>query len=147
MLKNERVLVVEDDAQMAEVIEWNLYLAGYLVTVVEDGLAALRAFDEIRPGLVTIDLNVPEVSGFRLITLFKRHAPKTPIVVVTGSTFQEVEEVARSGADDFITKPFDPYDLVKRIDYHLNHHELRETKSVDYAGQMSQRHLAARSLA
>jgi two-component system response regulator AdeR len=120
MLKNERVLVVEDDAQLAEVIEWHLFVAGYPVTGVDDGLAALHAFDELHPALVTIDLNVPEVSGFRLLTLFKRRAPDVPIIIVTGSTFEEVEEIAKAGANDFITKPFDPYELVQKIQYHLN---------------------------
>ncbi len=133
MLKDERVLVVEDDAEIAEVIEWNLYLAGYPVTVVPDGLAALRAVDEIRPRLITVDLNVPEVSGFRLLTLFKRYAPDVPVVVVTGSSFQEVEEVAHTGAVDFITKPFDPYELVRRVDYHLNHVEMPSPESATYS--------------
>lgn len=119
MLRNERVLVVEDDVQIAEIIEWNLFAAGYPVTVVQDGLAALQAFDVLRPALVTIDLNVPEVSGFRLLTLFKRLAPDIPIIVVTGSTFEEVEEIAHAGADDFVTKPFDPYELVQKIIFHL----------------------------
>jgi len=119
MLKSERILVVEDDPQVAEILQWNLYAAGYRVTVVEDGLAALRAFDEERPALVTIDLNVPTVSGFRLVELFKRYAPDVPVLVVTALMFEEAEEIARAGADDFVTKPFDPYQLVRKIEYHL----------------------------
>lgn len=120
MLTNERILVVEDDPQVAEILQWNLFAAGYRVTVVQDGLAALRAFDEERPSLVTIDLNVPSVSGFRLVELFKRHAPEIPVFVVTALAFEEAEEIARAGAEDFVTKPFDPYQLVRKIDYHLH---------------------------
>lgn len=120
MLKSERILVVEDDPQVAEILQWNLFAAGYPVTVVEDGLAALRAFDDIRPALVTIDLNLPTVSGFRLVELFKRYAPSVPILVVTALAFEEAEEIARAGADDFVTKPFDPYQLVRKIEYHLH---------------------------
>lgn len=119
MLKNERILVVEDDSQVAEILQWNLFAAGYRVTVVQDGLAALRAFDEEHPALVTIDLNVPTVSGFRLVELFKRYAPSVPVLVVTALTFEEAEEIARAGADDFVSKPFDPYQLVCKIEYHL----------------------------
>lgn len=120
MLKPERILVVEDDPQVAEILQWNLFAAGYQVTVVQDGLAALRAFDDERPALVTIDLNVPSVSGFRLVELFKRHAPQIPILVVTALAFEEAEEIARAGAEDFVTKPFDPYQLVRKIEYHLH---------------------------
>ena len=119
MLKKEQILVVEDDPQVAEILQWNLYAEGYLVKVVEDGLSALRAFDEERPALVTIDLNVPTVSGFRLVQLFKRHAPDLPVVVVTASMFEEAEDAAQAGADDFITKPFDPYQLVRRVNFLL----------------------------
>ncbi len=121
MLKDTRVLVVEDDPQVAEVIEWNLLAAGYTVTVVPDGLTALRAFDDARPALVTIDLNVPEVSGFRLVQLFKRFAPNVPVIVVTAFAFEEAEEIVRAGADDFVSKPFDPQELLQKIDYHLDH--------------------------
>jgi len=120
MLKSERILVVEDDPQVAEILQWNLFAAGYPVTVVEDGLAALRAFDDERPALVTIDLNVPTVSGFRLVELFKRHAPDVPILVVTALAFEEAEEIARAGAEDFVTKPFDPFELVRKIEYYLH---------------------------
>lgn len=119
MLKRERILVVEDDPQVAEILQWNLYAAGYPVTIVQDGLAALHAFDEERPSLVTIDLNVPTISGFRLLNVFKHSAPDVPVLVITASAFEEVEDIARDGADDFVTKPFDPYQIVRKVEYHL----------------------------
>lgn len=119
MLKDLRILVVEDDLQMAEIMEWNLLSAGYPVTVVNDGVAALRKFDEERPSIVTIDLNVPEVSGFRLVKLFKRYAQDVPVIVVTAASFEEAEDIARDGADDFLAKPFDPRQLIKKVEYHL----------------------------
>src|SRR5205085_8206185 len=93
--------------------------AGFRVTVVQDGLEALVKFDAARPALVTVDLNVPTVSGFRLVKLFKRLAPNLPIIVVTGLAFEEAEEIARAGANDFITKPFDPQELIRKICFHL----------------------------
>jgi DNA-binding response OmpR family regulator len=125
MLKDQRILVVEDDPQVAEIIEWNLFAAGYAVTVVPDGLAALRAFDEERPALVAIDLNLPEVSGHRLVELFKRQAPDVPVLVVTASAFEEAEDTAHAGVNDFITKPFDPYHLLQKVDYHLHSDDRR----------------------
>jgi len=120
MLRDQRILVVEDDLQMAEIIEWNLLAAGHSVTVVNDGVTALRQFDEERPSIVTVDLNVPEVSGFRLVKLFKRFAPDVPVIVVTAASFEEAEDIARDGADDFIAKPFDPRQLIQKVDFHLD---------------------------
>ena len=115
----KRILVVEDNPDVAEILQWNLIGAGYAVSIADDGLKALRAFDEERPDLVTVDLNVPSVSGFRLVELFKRFAPEIPILVVTAATFEEAEEIARSGADDFVSKPFEPSRLVQKVDYYL----------------------------
>jgi two-component system, OmpR family, response regulator AdeR len=119
MLENRRILVVEDDPEVAEIMQWNLYAAGYDVTVVRDGLDALLAFDAEKPALVTVDLNLPRVTGFRLVKLLKRQAPDVPVIVVTALAFEEAEETARAGADDFITKPFNPEDLVQKIAFHL----------------------------
>ncbi len=116
----ERILVVEDDPQVAEIICWNLRAAGYPVTVVADGLAAIQAFDREHPALVTVDLMLPSVSGFRLVALFKRERPEVPVLVVSALTFEEADDAARAGADDFVTKPFDPRTLVEKIDYHLH---------------------------
>jgi len=115
----DRILVVEDDPAIAEVLHCNLGAAGYSVTVVQDGLEALHAFDEQHPSLVTVDLNLPTVSGFRLVELFKRQDPRVPVIVVTASTFEEAEEVTRSGVADFVTKPFDPSQLTRMIDCRL----------------------------
>jgi DNA-binding response OmpR family regulator len=126
MLKDQRILVVEDNPEVAEIIEWNLFAAGFRVTIVQDGLSALQAFDDDRPALVTIDLNVPKVSGFRLVELFKRYEPDVPVIVVTGLAYEEAEETARAGADDFITKPFDPLCLVRKIEILLDQRRLPE---------------------
>ncbi len=121
MPRSNHILVVEDDPHVAEIIQTNLLAAGMRTTVVPDGLEALRAFDEKSPTLVTMDLNVPEVSGFRLLRLFKKFAPQLPVIVVTASEFQEAEEIARAGADAFITKPFEPERLVYMIRDLLEH--------------------------
>jgi DNA-binding response OmpR family regulator len=138
MYGTERILVVEDDPQVAEIICWNLFAAGYAATLVADGLDALRTFDEEHPALVTLDLLIPTVSGFRLVELFKRERPQTPILVVTALTFEEAEEAARSGADDFITKPFDPRTLVQKIDYHLRRLRLPAAVSAVSGGEPEQ---------
>jgi DNA-binding response OmpR family regulator len=88
---------------------------GYAVTVVLDGLEALRAFDAERPDLLTVDLHLPTVSGYRLVRLFKHAAPQIPVLVVTSAAFEEAEELAKVGVEGFITEPFSLRDLVEEI--------------------------------
>ncbi len=120
-MKRAKILVVEDDPEIAEALQVNLEGAGHQVLVAADGLEALRIFDRERPDLATIDLGLPKVSGFRLVELMKRPVPPgpVPIIVVTALSFEEGEDAARAGADDFITKPLDPSDLVRKVEFVL----------------------------
>jgi DNA-binding response OmpR family regulator len=129
MQASNPILVIEDDPQVAEIIECNLRAAGIRSTVVSTGLDALCALDRVRPSLITMDLNLPEVSGFRLLRVFKKYAPNVPVIVVTAYQFQEAEETAKAGADDFITKPFDPAYLVKKIQHLLERPERHPVRS------------------
>ena len=113
-----RVLVVEDEPGLAEVLSLHLEAAGYETTVCHDGLAALYELDRQAPALVVLDLHLPQVSGFRLIQLLKQRAngPRIPVMVITALSFPEAEEAVRAGADDFITKPFLPDEVVTRVE-------------------------------
>jgi two-component system response regulator RegX3 len=114
-MSTQKILVVEDEPGLLELMTLNLTGGGYEVVGTRDGLEALRLLDVEQPDLVTLDLNLPTVSGFRILQLLKA-APNAPIVlVITGYSFEEVEEVARSGADDFITKPVSFSDLEVKI--------------------------------
>jgi DNA-binding response OmpR family regulator len=119
-VQKKQILVVEDDPNVARTICWNLWEAGYEVTTAEDGLAALHAFDAGDFALITLDLMLPMISGFRLAKLFKRARPETPVMIVSSLSFQEAEEVARAGVDDFLTKPFDPRVLIDKVRFHVH---------------------------
>ena len=125
---NERpkILVVEDEQGMLDILLENLVEAGYEVVVARDGVQAWQAFERERPDLVTLDLNIPKMSGFRLLQLLKQGSPPryqgVPVIVVTGLDYEEAEEVAVAGADDFITKPFDPLELVGKVQAVLARH-------------------------
>ncbi|HEX2035827.1 MAG TPA: response regulator [Chloroflexota bacterium] len=112
------VLVVEDEKGLADVLAVHLQASGYQPIVVHDGLDALYTLDRITPQAVVLDLNLPQVSGFRLINLLKQRPemPRVPVVVLTALSFQEAEDAVRAGADDFITKPFLPAEVVTRVD-------------------------------
>jgi len=116
-----KILVVEDEPQIAEALQVNLEGAGYQVLLATDGIEALRIFDQQQPDLATVDLLVPSVSGFRLVELLKRPSPPgpVPVIVISALSFEEGEDAARAGADDFITKPLDPADLVRKVEFVL----------------------------
>ncbi|MBI3972197.1 MAG: response regulator [Chloroflexi bacterium] len=111
------VLVVEDEPGLAEVLAVNLRESGFEPIVAHDGLEALYALDRVSPQAILLDLHLPQVTGFRLIQLLKRRpdVPRVPVIVITALSFQEAEEAVRAGADDFITKPFVPIEVVERI--------------------------------
>lgn len=121
-----KILIVEDEQGMLDILLENLVDAGYEVVVARDGVQAWQTFERERPDLVTLDLNIPKMSGFRLIQLLKQGLPpqyeSVPVIVVTGLDYEEAEEVAMAGADDFITKPFDPLELVGKVQAVLARH-------------------------
>ncbi|MGI8424787.1 MAG: response regulator transcription factor [Chloroflexota bacterium] len=112
-----RVLIVEDEAGLAEVLSLHLEAAGYETVVCHDGLAALYEVERQTPSLVLLDLHVPQISGFRLIQLLKQRGEtaRVPVVVITALSFPEAEDALRAGADDFIQKPFLPDEVVTRV--------------------------------
>ncbi len=115
--KRHTVMVVEDSPSTLAMLKMILESSGYSVVATRDGLEALQRFDEMRPDLVLLDLDLPTISGFRLIQLFRNaDSPRAvPVVVVTGYDYEEAEEVVRAGAADLVTKPFDPRDLLDRV--------------------------------
>jgi two-component system, OmpR family, response regulator ResD len=112
------ILVVEDEPGLAEVLAVHLQAGGYHPIVVHDGLEALYALERVTPHAVLLDLHLPQVSGFRLIKLLKQRPdmPRVPVIVLTALSFQEAEDAVRAGADDFLTKPFLPAEVVTRVD-------------------------------
>lgn len=112
------ILVVEDEPAIQEVISTTLILAGYKVMLVNDTEAAQRMMAEVQPDLVLVDWMLPGQSGISLIRLL-RADPRNcniPLIMLTARTAdQDAVFALESGADDFITKPFSPRQLVARI--------------------------------
>ena len=115
--RRNTVLVIEDEEGMAEVLSLNLESAGLEVEVVRDGVSALARLDHAPPDAVILDLGLPEVSGYRVMRVL-RNTPgweDTPVLVATAYNFEEAADVIRDGVDDFLTKPFELDDLVRRV--------------------------------
>ncbi len=109
------ILVVEDEPAVAEVVSLYLRRAGYTVRVVNQGQAALREIDQQPPGLIILDLMLPGLDGLA-ITRNVRERGDTPIIMLTARS-QETDRIAglEMGADDYVTKPFSPQELVSRV--------------------------------
>jgi DNA-binding response OmpR family regulator len=109
------VLVVDDDVLVRDVVGRYLGQAGYQVTVAGDGVDALRAAKAAPPDLVVLDLMLPGLSGLEVCQLLRAGSP-VPIVMLTALGEEEDRIVGLElGADDYITKPFSPRELVLRV--------------------------------
>jgi len=109
------ILVVEDEPAVAEVVSLYLRRAGYAVRMVDTGPAAVREFDTQPPTLIVLDLMLPGLDGLA-ITRHVRERGDTPIIMLTARS-QETDRIAglEMGADDYVTKPFSPQELVSRV--------------------------------
>lgn len=109
------VLVAEDDAMQAELIRRSLLSEGHTVTVVHDGAAALDAARRLRPDLVVLDLMLPVLDGFDVCRTLRGDGD-TPVLMLTARTAED--DVLRGldlGADDYMTKPYSPRELMARV--------------------------------
>ncbi len=113
-----KILVVDDEPDAVEVIEFNLKQAGFDVTTAADGEEALRKARTQAPDLIVLDVMLPELDGFEVCKILRRD-PATagiPIIMLTAKA-AEVDRVVglELGADDYVTKPFSPRELVLRV--------------------------------
>jgi len=109
------ILVVEDEPSIGEVVSLYLRRAGFEVTWVQDGLAAMDFLSSQTPDLVVLDIMLPKVDGLE-ITRWLRGRGDTPIIMLTARR-EEADRVAglEMGADDYVVKPFSPQELVSRV--------------------------------
>ncbi len=110
------VLVVEDEAAIADVLRLNLRAAGYGVEVVGDGLRAITAVRDLRPTAVVLDIGLPGLDGIEVCRRLRTSGDWTPILFVTARD-DEVDRIVglELGADDYVTKPFSPREVVARL--------------------------------
>jgi len=111
----ERVLVVDDDSTVSDVVRRYLEHAGLTVTLAADGPQALAAFERERPDLVVLDLMLPGLDGLEVCRRLRERGD-VPIVMLTALGDEEDRVLGlRLGADDYVTKPFSPRELALRV--------------------------------
>src|SRR6266567_223168 len=111
----QRILVVEDEHMVAEVVERYLRRDGYEVSVVHDGLEAMTRFEEATPDLVVLDLMLPGLDGMEICRRIRARG-ETPIIMLTARA-EELDKLLGLGvgADDYVTKPLSPRELAARV--------------------------------
>jgi two-component system response regulator VicR len=110
-----RILIVEDDSSLAQILRDNLIVDGFDVECASHANKALALYRSFVPALVLVDVMLPDLSGFELARVL-RHGGKTPIIILSARG-EKADKLTglRLGADDYITKPFDMEELVARI--------------------------------
>ena len=113
-----RVLLLEDEQDVAELIRYNLTKEGYDVVIAGNGADALRLARDTRPDVILLDIMVPQLNGWEVCRWLKQDAELAtiPVIMVTGRV-EEGDKVLgfALGADDYVTKPFSPRELVARV--------------------------------
>ncbi|GGA09730.1 response regulator transcription factor [Okeania sp. KiyG1] len=117
---SSHILVVEDEAKLAQFIELELKYEGYQVTVANDGFAGITMAREIKPDLIILDWMLPGLSGLELCRRLRTTGDKVPIILLTAKD-DVSDRVAGldAGADDYVLKPFSVEELLARVRAHL----------------------------
>lgn len=115
-MMRKKILVVDDEPSIAMLIEFNLKLSGYDVLTVSDGEAVFDMLRTFRPDLIVLDLMLPKMDGIQVCRELRKQNNAVPIIMLTA--LQDVtDKIAGldNGADDYMTKPFSPQELISRI--------------------------------
>jgi two-component system alkaline phosphatase synthesis response regulator PhoP len=125
-----KILIIEDEPDMAMGLRDNLQFEGYQVTVAVDGESGLRAALSIRPQLILLDVMLPGIDGFEVCRRLRQKEVRCPILMLTARG-QEIDKVRglELGADDYVTKPFGVRELLARIMAALRRTRAREVEA------------------
>ena len=115
-----RILLVEDNAELARGIEYNLQLEGHDVCIAEDGPGALAAVEQFGPDMIILDVMLPGMDGFQVLRRIRERGVTVPVMMLTARG-EEADQVRafRLDADQYVTKPFRLMELLERINMML----------------------------
>lgn len=114
--EQQRVLVVDDEPKILEALEAYLENSGYRVFAATDGEKALQLFTRVNPALVILDVMLPDLSGEEICKQIRKQGSKVPIIMLTAKVDEDFKvQCLDYGADDYVTKPFSPKELMGRV--------------------------------
>ena len=134
----EKILVIEDDRATRKALKQLFEPEGYTVEVADNGAEGLAAFRATRPNFVILDLRMPQIGGQDVCRQIRKESEEVPILILTGSA-DEVDRVLllELGADDYVTKPFSPKELLARVRAVLRRARRSPTVEQLYFGDIS----------
>lgn len=111
-----KVLLAEDDRDFGNILSQYITISGFDVSLARDGKEAWEKFEQNKPDICVLDVMMPEMDGFTLGEKIKQAQPDVPLIFLTAKSLKEdIVRGLKIGADDYITKPFDPEVLILRI--------------------------------
>src|SRR5258707_9238674 len=128
----KKVLLVEDNVELLELMRLNLKQAGFSIATARNGIEALKKARSVVPDLVVLDLVLPELDGFAVCETLRRskETADLPVIMLTGLTSEMTRFAGlESGANEYVTKPVSTHHLVSRIK-----HWLRQPRALEQAG-------------
>ncbi|MCK1991816.1 response regulator transcription factor [Peribacillus muralis] len=127
---SKKILVVDDEQSIVTLLQYNLEQAGYAVVTASDGEEGLQAAVDIRPDIVVLDLMLPKMDGLEVCKQLRQQKINIPILMLTAKD-DEFDKVLglELGADDYLTKPFSPREVVARIKAILRRSQLQSDGS------------------
>jgi two-component system response regulator BaeR len=127
-LAKQHILVIEDEVKIAELIEKYLYLEGFKTSLIHDGNCALDAVNELNPDLIILDIMLPGTNGIELCSKIRQYSD-VPIIMLTARV-EEIDHLIGFdvGADDYVTKPFKPKELMARVKAILKRRRMPSSK-------------------
>ena len=132
-MAGNKILLVEDDRTLLDVLKYNLQKDGYNVVTVTDGIQALEIARSQKPELIVLDVMIPELNGFEVCRILRRDMT-VPILMLTAKG-EEIDKIVglEIGADDYMTKPFSMRELLARIRAMLRRAKMTVPKSPEEA--------------
>ena len=111
-----QILIAEDEVSLSNALKQILEQKGFFVDAVYDGMSALEYAKEVRYALIILDVMLPKLDGFEVVNLLRKAGVGTPVLMLTARTTTADKVTGlNSGADDYMTKPFDPEELLARV--------------------------------
>lgn len=115
-VKSKKVLIVDDEQSIRTLLDYNLKQAGYETIMASDGKEAIEMAEAKKPDLILLDLMLPQISGIEVCKMLRSQHINIPIIMLTAKS-EELDKVLglEIGADDYMTKPFSPREVVARV--------------------------------
>ena len=126
-MRKRKILIIEDEQDLAEINEFILGRTGYEIYIANDGEEGIKKFEEIQPDLVLLDIALPKMDGFEVLRVLRDNYPQkqnVPVIMFTVSTQIDFTlRALKAGATDYIVKTSDPKELLQKIESALPQEE------------------------